>query len=170
MLTKVLITAEEKNRYMKGIISLIKKADKEFVPPLSARDKNSDTELKDCSNNNINDYVESIISNNFIVVINERNKVIGFLSFYPRRVYDIECSYISTIITDAKYRNQGAAKMLYSRIELLSNLPIVVRTWSTNEAHIALLNNMGYNYLEIKKDDRGKGIDTIYFIGGQKYL
>jgi ribosomal protein S18 acetylase RimI-like enzyme len=40
---------------------------------------------------------------------------------------------------------------------------IFTRTWSTNTAHISILKK--YNFREIHRieNDRGEGIDTVYF-------
>ena len=81
-----------------------------------------------------------------------------------RSVFDIECNYVSTIITDEDYRKQGIARTLYTIMEEVSFLPIIVRTWSTNYEHTSLLNSLGFGCIKTIKDDRGVGIDTSYYI------
>jgi len=43
-------------------------------------------------------------------------------------------------------------------------MPVVTGTWSTNKAHISLLRKAGFQTLITKMDDRGIGIDAVYFI------
>jgi len=40
---------------------------------------------------------------------------------------------------------------------------IFTRTWSTNIAHSTILSRMGFSELSRVKDERGAGIDTVYF-------
>ena len=39
---------------------LVQKYDNEFIPPLSKRGSASSTSLRDCNNDNISDYIESM--------------------------------------------------------------------------------------------------------------
>ena len=105
-----------------------------------------------------------MLHQDFIVALNEKGKVAGFLSYVSRSVFEIKCSYVSIIITDKDYRKQGIARKLYTIMEEVSFLPIIVRTWSTNYEHTSLLNSLGFGCIKTIKDDRGVGIDTSYYI------
>lgn len=164
MNTGLSIIQDKEKTYMDEVSDLVKRSDNEFVPPLSSRNSNSDNDLEICSNSNILDYIDSIANHNFIVVVdNDSNKLVGFLSYVSKVVYDINCNYVSTIIIEKDYRNRGIAGLLYQELSSISDKPITVRTWSTNEGQIHLLQKLGYNYLKVLKNDRGYGIDTIYF-------
>ena len=41
---------------------------------------------------------------------------------------------------------------------------ITLRTWSTNGAQEHILDKLGYGLVRRLKDDRGEGIDTVYFV------
>lgn len=43
------------------------------------------------------------------------------------------------------------------------NANIFTRTWSTNFAHIKILQAFGFETVKVLKNDRGSGIDTVYF-------
>ena len=43
------------------------------------------------------------------------------------------------------------------------NVDIFTRTWSTNEAHIKILMKFDFEIMSVLKNDRGEGIDTVYF-------
>lgn len=159
-----ILTDKTKKQFKRGISLLVQKYDNEFVPPLSSRGSASSTSLRDCNNDNISDYIESMKSQDFIVVLDKDNKVVGFLSYVHKEVCCIDCNYVSTIIVDKDYREQGVAKELYSVLEKLSKLPIIVRTWSTNYKNRSILSNLGYGCIKTIKDDRGVGIDTLYFV------
>lgn len=159
-----ILTDKTKKQFMRGISLLVQKYDNEFIPPLSKRDSVSCTNLRDCNNDNISEYIESMKSQDFIVVLDKTNKVVGFLSYVHREVCDIDCNYVSTIITDKNYREQGVARELYSVLEKLSKLPIIVRTWSTNYKNRSILSSLGFGCIKTIKDDRGVGIDTLYFV------
>ena len=159
-----ILTDKTKKQFMRDISLLVQKYNNEFIPPLSKRGSVSCTSLRDCNNDNISEYIESMKSQDFIVVLDKTNKVVGFLSYEHREVCDIDCNYVSIIITDKNYREQGVARELYSVLEKLSKLPIIVRTWSTNYKNRSILSNLGYDCIKTIKDDRGVGIDTLYFV------
>lgn len=153
-----------KKQYMNDISLLLQKCDKEFIPPLSSRKGSLDTKLIDCTNNDISGYRDSLLSQDFIIALDENDKVTGFLSYVSMSIFDIKCNYVSTIITDKDYRKQGVARALYKVMEEVSSLPIMVRTWSTNYKHMGLLNSLGFGCIKTIKNDRGTGIDTVYYI------
>lgn len=46
----------------------------------------------------------------------------------------------------------------------ISGSRITLRTWSTNGAQEHILDKLGYSLVRRLKDDRGEGIDTVYFV------
>lgn len=94
--------------------------------------------------------------------------VAGFLSYISDRPMDIKgfpcVEYLSTILVEKNCRGRGISKKLYEKfIELSAGKSIVTRTWSTNESHLGLLSKLGFVEIKRIKDDRGDGIDTVYF-------
>lgn len=159
--------------YGDEIKRLLAAADEEFVPPLSAREGTTQTEgLSEQRNDALDEYYEQCIGQSFIMVY-ENETVYGFLSF--RQDYEISelgkytpSTYVSTIIVDPDARQEGHARSMYR--ELLTNLPeevrdpyVTTRTWSTNNRHLNLLDDLGFELLNRIEDDRGNGIDTVYY-------
>ena len=159
--------------YGDEIRRLLAAADDEFVPPLSAREGTTQTEgLSEQRNDVLDEYYEQCIDQSFILAY-EADTVYGFLSF--KRGYDIEefgqytpSTYVSTVIVDPDTRREGYARAMYE--ELLTNTPeeirdpyVTTRTWSTNDRHLNLLDDLGFELLERVEDDRGDGIDTVYY-------
>lgn len=72
--------------------------------------------------------------------------------------------YISTLIVHPDMRRRGIANKLYARmLKKHSTRYIFTRTWSTNMGHIRILSTLKfYEHLRLE-DDRGEGIDTVYF-------
>ena len=91
----------------------------------------------------------------------------GFLSYIPGFVLDFlpgQSYYVSTICVNRAHRRRGIASLLYDRVEQIARPGIVsLRTWSTNAAQIGALGRRGYVCVKRIVDDRGKGIDTVYF-------
>ena len=105
-------------------------------------------------------YYRWLLDSSCILVKNEKEVVIGFVVY----TVDKECLYIKNIFVDEKYRNRGIAFLkLYSMI-LEVNRKVRIRTWSTNLVNIRLLKKNGFTIEEVIKDDRGEGIDTIFFV------
>ena len=142
------------------VLNLLKDNDKSFCPPLSKRtffDSKFITQTD--KDTNIIRYYRWLLDSSCILVKNEKDAVIGFVAY----TVDKECLYIKNILVDEKYRNRGIASKLYSMI-LEVNRKVRIRTWSTNLVNIRLLKKNGFTIEEVIKDDRGEGIDTIFFV------
>jgi len=164
------LTKKQKN----DIWALLKMCDSEFVPPLSKREgttqKNLLNEIKDSEPT---EYFDALIKQSFILYT-KCFKVIGFLSFIPDHklkageALDINCDYISTIIVNPKYRNKGITTAMYQKLfRERSAEKYATRTWSQNHAHISILEKLGFKLILTLKDDRGEGVDTVYYAKGE---
>lgn len=83
----------------------------------------------------------------------------------PIQQGSIFCDYITTIIIDSKVRNKGYTQKMYH--EILSKRKgknISTRTWSTNYAHIHILNSLGFKLIQRDINDRCENIDTLYYL------
>ena len=162
-----------KASYLDDIKKLITEADRDFIPPLSARtsitQNHFTTEYGE--DNGIDNYFEAVKKQSaFLAIID--GHVIGFISIikrfsYPRIEFErkyLDNIYISTIIVDKKYRGRGYAIMLYrALLSKFKSKYILTRTWSTNNIHIKILKSYKFDKFDVKPNDRGEGIDTIYF-------
>lgn len=100
----------------------------------------------------------------------EENTLIAFVS-YKENYTCAEISsgelpniYILTLVVSPKARGKGVTKALYSRLfSEYEHVNIFTRTWSTNIAHIKILEAYGFEVIKVLENDRGNGIDTIYF-------
>ena len=154
-----------------GIYDLLVACDNEFIPPLSARNSTTQTNLTDSSTSSagITDYFNNVMRQNTLVVI-EKKEVVAFMSFRENYVCENisrdNCPnvYVSTVIVHPAFRHQGIANKLYDR--LLAIYPrhyIFTRTWSTNNGHTRILRAIGFSEHCYLHNDRGEGIDTVYY-------
>lgn len=168
----MIVTVDElSEQQKKDIWLLLNEADYEFVPPLSARKGTTQKNLLDVGEGEVpTEYFEALMQQSFILCINESH-VIGFMSYikdHKLKLYDdnsLVCDYISTIIVDTRFRNEGYTTGMYNK--LFNSRPAktyATRTWSTNRAHLHLLDKLGFELVYIIKDDRGNGIDTVYYV------
>ena len=170
---KVIYQEQLQETYRQAVWELTVKADKEFVPPLSARNSTRQDMLAGAPEGAAEEmlpgaYFREMENKSFLLAI-EKDTVVGFLSFIPdyhsEYVKDSrEILYVSTIIVEGGYRNQGISHRLYD--ELMADFPdcaVATRTWSLNDAHIHLLEKLGFDLVKRLPDDRGKGIDTVYY-------
>ena len=163
--------------YAKSIWELLQANDQEFVPPLSDRISTTQQNFEIDSNiqteNGLNLYFHNMIKQSFILAL-EKKQVVGFLSYIPNHNLCINsksiiCDYVTTIIINAKYRKQGIARKMYKHLFSISVSPaFATRTWSTNLAHIKLLDSEGFQLFLRIPNDRGLGIDTVYYIKKRK--
>lgn len=167
-----ILKKEEINRYKKQIFQMLVECDEEFLPPLSSRIITSPEflNIKNEPKGIPIDYFNDIINQKIIVVM-EEEKVIAFMSFKENYIntYISEETlpnvYVTTLLVKPEYRGKGIAKRIYYMlINECQNVNIYTRTWSTNESHKKILSEIGFKNYIVLQDDRGKGIDTIYFV------
>jgi len=154
-----------------AIKAMLKEADKEFIPPLSSRHSTTESDLsgKYVSEKGIEEYYEKI-KNQSVLLCRENGKIVGFMSFilnHSVTVNDsrIDCLYLSTLIVSENHRRKHIAREMYDKLlkKYGKKTNIITRTWSTNKEHTSLLHRLGFALLESITDDRGQGIDTVYY-------
>lgn len=160
--------------------SILYSCDKEFLPALSLRENSTQTKLKYpskyVSSHKPISYYKTMIKQSFILAMDGRS-VVGFMSFiydYKNDVYDKAIDtdinlYITTLCVKKIYRGNRISYKLYEKIESLKVQDkrigyISTRTWSENHTHLKTLYNLGYHLIKTISNDRGEGIDTVYFL------
>ncbi|RQG91810.1 GNAT family N-acetyltransferase [Natrarchaeobius chitinivorans] len=168
------------DRYSEAIKRLLVVVDDEFVPPLSAREgttqrsglSDAERETNAEVSEAIETYHEACLEQH-LILCHDDGELAGFMSF--RDGYETPelgsfqpSNYVSTIAVDPEFRREGLARRMYGTI--LSDLPeeitspyVSTRTWSSNESHLSLLAELGFQEVETIPDDRGDGVDTVYY-------
>lgn len=167
-----LLDAEGKLRYKEQLRQLLEENDSAFVPPLSARCNTTQTDFQSAipSNSGVDAYFGQMMKQAILAVL-EKDELLGFVSFVENFTSDAieQVSqpniYISTVLVQSYARGKGVTKKAYDYLfnNLFPERSIYTRTWSTNTAHIKILS--AFDFAEIKRifNDRGEGIDTVYF-------
>ena len=160
-----------------GVWRLLEAYGEDFVPPLSQRRSTTQQGLQGAdepSGRGPAAYFAELKRQRFLLAL-EGERVAGFLSFRYDYVPDILSDqapegvlglYITTIIVAADHRRQGLAREFYRRLMALyprRRRLISTRTWSGNENHISLLQKLSFAGPVRIPDDRGPGIDTVYY-------
>lgn len=144
----------------------------EFVPPLNQRASTTQQSLHggDAAESLPVEYFDTLQEQDFLLAM-EGEEVLGFLSFRedyaPEALRDCPpCAYVSTILIREEYRKKGITRWFYQ--ELLSGKHhncrfVCTRTWSGNEGHLKILEKLGFDLVRDIPNDRGAGIDTLYY-------
>jgi ribosomal protein S18 acetylase RimI-like enzyme len=166
-----ILEKEEQQSIYDDAYKMLEAADNEFVPPLSSRSSSTQRNFSENSKSRdgIRQYFEQLKNQRFAVAY-EDGALIAFVS-YKENYCCTEISqkelpniYISTLIVSPSARGKGVTKALYGRLfSEYENVNIFTRTWSTNIAHIKILEKYGFEVIQVIKNDRGNGIDTVYF-------
>ncbi len=166
---RVLSEKEQRSIYPVAY-EMLEAADEEFVPPLSSRESSTQQFFSaGVKSDSIIRYFEQLKDQRFAAVF-EDGSLIAFVSYKenytcgqiaPEELPNI---YLSTLVVSPKARGKGVTKALYSKLfSEYETVNIFTRTWSTNTAHIRILEKFGFEVIKVLKNDRGNGIDTIYF-------
>ena len=166
-----ILTSAEKAQYEQIMLEILTINDKAFVPPLSQR---SSTTQKNLLGNeaaaDIRPYFDKMLTQNILAIFHE-GSLIGYVSYIDNYVSDVigpdthPNIYLSTLVLRPESRGMGATKQAYTHLflELYPDRNVFTRTWSSNAAHIKILS--GFRFAELKRlpNDRGEGIDTVYY-------
>lgn len=165
------LSQTEQEIYYDQILEMLYEADGEFVPPLSARTSTtqSDLSFESVGSDGILLYFNELQKQRFMVAV-EDGHLLGFVSYKENytnaQIPEIQTPniYISTLIVKPEARGRRLTQTMYeSLFDAYKHCGIYTRTWSTNAAHINILGKFGFEKLSALKNDRGNGIDTIYF-------
>lgn len=157
------------------VYALICEADDAFWPPLRARTPEQGLSVGEGA---VLDaaptaYWASIQPHALITASDAAGHVLGMMSVARDKRLDAldmtASAYLSTLIVAQSAQGRGLARTLYERLfdlaRIWSDAPCVAtRTWSTNGAHLPLIAKLGFEERLRLKDDRGAGIDTVYFL------
>ena len=166
-----ILTETELHKYDNEILNMLIGGDDEFVPPLSTRTSTTQSDLTgSCDGNNgVHIYFEQLKKQRILVSL-DGDKLIGFVSFIENFVSDkigdeyLPNIYISTLLVSPDARGKGLTGKMYGFLfEQYKTANAFTRTWSTNEAHIRILSKFGFETMHVLKNDRGTGVDTVYF-------
>ena len=149
---------------------MLQAADNEFIPPLSSRSSSTQQDFSArAKNNSIEQYFRQLKNQRFAAAF-EDGELVAFVSYKENyscteiSAKELPNIYISTLVVSPKSRGKGVTKALYGRLfSKYENVNIFTRTWSTNIAHIKILQSYGFEVLKVLENDRGNGIDTVYF-------
>ena len=166
-----LLDHKDKNSFENDIIEMLIESDKDFVPPISARSSTLDKNFSEASTENgILSYYSGMKGQQILGAFDE-GKLVGFVSYRENFVSDEISSselpniYVSTLVLSKGARGKGVTKKMYTYLfcELYADRNVFTRTWSTNCAHTKILLDFGFFEIIRKENDRGVGIDTVYY-------
>lgn len=168
----VLFTDAQKREYRTQIFDLMLACDRDFVPPLSVRFSTSDMQFsaKTGAENGINAYFEDMIREQMLAAV-EDGKLLGFVTFKrdlvqgPLEADTLPNLYICTVLLSPDARGKGITQKMYTHLfdTLYPEINLYTRTWSTNAAHLKILEHFGFSLVKRIENDRGAGVDTVYF-------
>ena len=168
----LLLDEAQKKSYGAQILDILRACDKDFVPPLSARFSTSDTTFSAETGveNGVNAYFEDMMRQHVLAAI-EDGALLGFVTFATDLVNGVLGAdtlpnlYICTLLLSPAARGRGVTAKMYAHLfdTLYPRVNLFTRTWSTNHAHMKILDRFGFDLIKRIENDRGEGIDTVYF-------
>ncbi|OVE84837.1 GNAT family N-acetyltransferase [Natronolimnobius baerhuensis] len=168
------VDASAREREQAAIRQLLVDADESFVPPLTGANRATVSRSDDeGGSTDIDGYVDRCVSRPLLGAF-DGDDLVGFSSFHELTTADAlegytPATHVEILIVDEGFRNRGIATRLY-RALLEENVPashrhpyVATKTWSTNHAHIAILEELSFECVERLPDDRKPGVDTVYY-------
>ena len=165
------LSEKEKAQYRDELLEILTINDKNFIPPLSQRSSTTQSNLLGAEGEgDILPYFNKMMEQNILAMFYE-GKLFGFVSYIDNYVSDVigvethPNIYLSTLALRPETRGMGATRKAYAHlfVERYPQCNVYTRTWSTNGPHIHILDGFGFGELKRIPNDRGEGIDTVYF-------
>ena len=155
------------------IRELLSAADDAFVPPLTDASRSTISRAGDGPGPaSIEGYVDDCLDRPLLGAF-DAGRLVGFASLETHHDSEPLADYtptthVSVLVVDESARGQGIATRIYKHLldELPDELPqsaVSTKTWSTNHAHIAILESLGFECVHRVVDDRKPGVDTVYY-------
>lgn len=172
MLARDTLLEPEEKRIIRNILE---ECDKDFWPPLSSRSGTSQQLLlgETVEENGVELYCREVLEQSAILA-KLGEEIVGFLSYRPSYRCSAleeygEVAYMTTLCLRHSQRGKGYSPGFYHAAEkrIWERFPhrrIAFRTWSTNLTQLHLAEKLGYQAVAVLKNDRGEGIDTVYYI------
>ncbi len=167
-----ILTEKDKTLYKQTILDSMKESDNDFVPPLSARSSTTQKNLAGgkSSEQGLLSYCNEMLSQ-IVLGAFEGDNLFGFVSFKENYTNDVILNsdlpniYLSTLILKKEARGKRLTQQMYDYLfnTLYADRSIFTRTWSTNGAHLRILEKFDFTLIKTFENDRGNGIDTVYF-------
>ncbi|MBE5997114.1 MAG: hypothetical protein E7240_07165 [Lachnospiraceae bacterium] len=159
------------------LFGLLKSREQDFVPPISERGIKSADE-------NIEDYFQHLLEMKLVLIEivietdpadgnsspeeNGTARLAAYLAYEPEHYFPStgeNILYMSSAIVDPAFRGHHFLEEMYeSCFEEAGERPVGTRTWSTNGVQLHVLPKLGFQVAERIENDRGPGIDSLYFI------
>lgn len=168
----ILLDEEMKGAYRGEMYAMLVCSDKEFVPPLSERSSTTQKKLSGgvSSESGILSYFDEMCRQQILGAF-DGGKLLGYVSFRENYTSDVIGAeylpniYLSTLVSRPEARGKGMTVQMYDDLfnRRYPDRSILTRTWSTNHAHTRILEKFGFNELRRIPNDRGAGIDTVYY-------
>lgn len=170
---KILFLDSISKEYSASVKKLLLQCDKDFVPCLSSR---SGVYQKNLSSKHfsllprskrIDPYFNELCNQSVILAVKD-GVVVGLLAYRLGYASDIvpigKNIYVTTVVVSKDFRKRGFSRAMFeSLIYKYPALDIYIRTWSTNKGQISLLSKLLFKKHVAIPNDRGNGVDTIYF-------
>lgn len=170
------LTYEDKQRLRGDILEMMEENDQDFVPPLSQRFSTSQTDFVGSINekDGLISYLDDMVQHCMLGAF-EGDRLIAFVAYKENLVNEVISEdtlpniYLCTLILRHSARGQRLTQKLYSHLfeVLYPECDVFTRTWSTNLAHLHILDRFGFEEILRKENDRGPGVDTVYYIKHQ---
>lgn len=157
------------------IYDILNRCNDDFCPPLSQRADTSQKNLAPKTENKdgVLNYCNALLGQHTAVGIID-GRIMSFLSYKT----DYTCDelkkygrvyYLTTLCVLPEFRRKGYSEELYKAVtdKIFAedkSAVVSLRTWSTNGAQMYLMKKLGFSCETVLKDDRGRGIDTMYFV------
>ena len=168
----IILTSGQKEQLAPQLWEMMQASDREFIPPLSSRSSTTQADLtgKNTVEDGLQLYFSQMMQQQILAAM-EGERLLSYVSYRenyicPEIGEDTHPNiYLSTLISRPETRGKGLTKQLYDHLfnTCYPDRSIFTRTWSTNAAHIRIFDKFGFSLLCRKENDRGPGLDTVYF-------
>lgn len=146
------------------VLELLTLCDQDFLPPLSSRTSTTQKELQNSPVSAAPVAYFEELKRQPCLLWEEDGKIVGMLSWREEGI-PLSSLYLTTLAVHPDYRGRGIAKKLYQGVfRMFPRQVIEARTWSTNEAQVHLFQSLGFQETIRLFNNRGKGIDTVYYL------
>jgi ribosomal protein S18 acetylase RimI-like enzyme len=146
----------------KELYNFFELVNNDFIPPISKR--RGLPKKKEIEN-----FTKKMIrgKKSTMIIFESNRKINGIICFSEDYWKNKNIPHIVEFAVHKSHRHKGVGTLLleyiFNLLERKGYKSVTIRTWSTNKLALNLYRKVGFKKIKTIKNDRGKGIDTIYF-------
>ncbi len=143
------------------VLRILRSTDEQFHPPLSRRGASDGFQ----GEGGLEAYVDDALEDDLLLAEADEG-VVGVMIYRTGYTADHlpgSATYVRTVAVDPERQGEGVGRELYASLfDSVDPDVVTTKTWGSNEAHLGLLDDLGFHEVRRIPGHRPDDVDTVF--------